>query len=368
MKLIQEFLRTLLVPIQASAGKTISKPFSIGISLTERCNSRCSMCDFWKTSASVEMDFQQAKHVLDNICEFGVDVVNYSAHGEIFVNRDIKNILQYTKRLGFTMILNTNALALANDKIAFFVGHEIKPFLLSIGLDTTSADAYKKMRGISDGLEGVRKALNNVKKAGINNITIGSVILDHNLDELLLLIKFAEEMNISSVRFTAYQRFFQQKNDTWLRLEEPNYLERLREKIDELINIKASHPIIRNSSYYLKRVPDFYASDRFFPIRCLVGYLRMDVSETGDVMLCPFMGQTIGNVFEQKLSDLWFSDKANKIRQKMVKGQCPGCWLSCYAEENIRFTLRYGLQANWDGFRRYINLCKGNRPSRGASK
>lgn len=357
MNLFQEFLRTFSVPIQAIMGRTVSKPFSIGIGLTQRCNSRCSMCDFWKTPGA-ELNFSQVKHILDNIREFGVGIVNYSAHGEIFVNRDIKKILEYTKMLDFTMSLNTNALALANEEIASFVGYKINPFLISVGLDTTCKKTYKKVRGIPDGLERVKKALTNLKKAGICNITIGSVILDYNLDDLTSLVVFAEEMGLSRVRFTAYQRFFQQKDDTWLRLQDKVYLLSLRKKMDELVRLKTLHPIIRNSLYYLRRVPDFYASSYFFPIKCIVGYLRMDISETGDVTLCPFMEQAIGNVFKSDLSDIWFSEKANMVRRKMVNGHCPGCWLSCYAEENIRFTLRYGLQANWEGLQRYLKLRK----------
>jgi MoaA/NifB/PqqE/SkfB family radical SAM enzyme len=87
----------------------------------------------------------------------------------------------------------------------------------------------------------------------------------------------------------------------------------------------------------------------------------MDISENGDVTLCPFMGEKIGNIFKENLSNLWFSDRADIIRRKMVKGRCPGCWLSCYAEENIRLTARHGLKANLDGLKRYAGLWLKNR-------
>ena len=113
---------------------------------------------------------------------------------------------------------------------------------------------------------------------------------------------------------------------------------------------------MRNSQYYLQQIPKFYEADYFFPVKCFIGYRRIDISEQGDITLCPFMGEPIGNVFKKDLEAIWFSEKADAVRQKMIKGKCPGCWLSCYGEENIRFTLKHGLSANWDGFKRYVRL------------
>ena len=357
MNLSNELFRTLSVPLQAFLRKCATKPFSVGISLTERCNSKCAMCDYWKKSG-LELSFNQIEHILDQVSRLGVEVVNYSAHGEIFVNRNIKEILTHTRDLGFTLSLNTNALALADEQNALFLGNEIKPFLISIGLDTVNDEIYEKIRGISSGLSRVKKAIANLMQAGIHNITLGSVILDHNLDHLTSLVTFAETMHLSAVRFTAYQRFFQQSDYTWSRLSEKEYLSKLRLRIDELLHLQKSHSIMRNSSYYLKKIPDFYSSRHFFPVKCVVGYLRMDIMENGDVTLCPFLGKPIGNVFENKLSEIWFSEKANKVRQQMLEGHCPGCWLSCFAEENIRFTFKHGLNANWQALMRYRRMEK----------
>jgi Fe-coproporphyrin III synthase len=357
MNLVREGWRILKLALSREPRIGRMLPMSVGFSLTERCNSQCSMCDFWKRSSHEEISLKDIKPVLQSLRAAGVENINYSAKGEIFTSKHAKDILSYTTDLGFRQVLNTNALALANPSLADFVCYRVKPYLVSIGIDTTNAETYVRVRGVPGGLKKVLTGVRNLQDMGIKNITFGSVILDYNLADLVDLIRMGERMGISSVRFTAYQRYFQQDDEIWRKLGTPGVLEQIRSKMAELVGMRSR--MVRNSSYYLLKVPDFYKADRFFPVPCKIGFSRMDIDERGFATLCPFMMQPIGNVFESDPIDLWFSVKAEEVRRKMVEGRCPTCWLSCYAEENIRFTLRHGLRANWEGLRRYARLQEG---------
>lgn len=359
MNVLREISRTISLPLHLHCGKTYFKPISIGISLTGRCNSRCTMCDFWKENKA-ELDFVKLEIILEKINNFGVSVINYSAHGEIFVHREIRKILAHTHKRGFIQTLNTNALALSNTNLAKFVADKAQPLLISIGLDSMREDVYEKIRGIPSGQYKVLQGIQNLQARGIKNITIGSVILDYNLDDLIQLVEFAEKMQLSALRFTAYQRYFQagEADETWKRISAPSFQPQLQETMNALVKLKPAHPIIRNSAAYLACVSEFYRQKYYFPFKCIVGYLRMDIDELGDVTLCPFIGKSIGNVFDNELADIWFSEQAENIRKQMVQGECPSCLLSCYTEENIRFTPKYALRSNWDAFKRFLKLVK----------
>lgn len=358
MNIVREFSRTVTMPLQAGIGRALFKPISVGINITERCNSKCSMCDFWKPGDKKELNFHQMKHILDEIKGFGIDTINISAHGEIFANKDIFPILEYARECDFSIILNTNALSLSDKDTARYVAREIKPFIVSIGLDTLNPSTYEKIRGLSDGLDRVKQGIFNIINYGVSNISIGSVLLDYNVDEILSIIDFAEKTNISSLRFTAYQKFLQETDETWDRITSEENITKITSKIWDLLELRKTHPIIRNSAHYLQNIPAYYRSDTFFPIPCLVGFVRMDIDESGDASLCDYIGKPIGNIFETSLKDLWFSRTANQVRKCMIKGDCPTCWISCYAEESVRFTLKHGIRSNLDGLRRYIRLRK----------
>jgi MoaA/NifB/PqqE/SkfB family radical SAM enzyme len=356
MNLLQELFRTLIIPAQAKIGISTVRPFSVGIGLSERCNSQCSMCDFWKKTDSEKrcMSCSEVEHILNQVKQLGVTLINYSAHGEIFVNPEIRDILRLTRQKGFDISLNTNALALANDDLAAFLAKEINPILISIGIDSVDPKTYERVRGIPGGLEKVTQAIENLKKHAQQGISIGAVLLDYNLDDALDLLNFAEQHGLKRVRFTAYQRYFQTNDHVWNRLQDESFKNQLSAVIEQLIAYKTESGIVTNSAHYLRKIPEFYNSGYFFPMPCLAGYRRLDIAENGDVTLCPFIGKSIGNVFNSDLRAIWFSDIANQIRQQMVQGKCPGCWLSCFAEENIRLSWRHGLKSNIDALKKYI--------------
>ncbi len=208
MNPLTELYRLFSIPVQVYRRKTTSKPFSIGLSVSERCNSKCSMCDFWK-SPGKRLDFDEMKHILQGVKRFGVNIINYSAHGEIFTNPDIIKALEYGNTLNFISNINTNALALADGGLARHVGREIRPLLISIGLDTVRPDIYEKIRGVKGGFKRVMKAIDNLKQSGFGNITVGCVVLNHNLEDLIPLAKLVGEKGLGAMRFTAYQKYFQ---------------------------------------------------------------------------------------------------------------------------------------------------------------
>ena len=361
MNLFTELARLVSLPVQVVTGKTLFRPFSIGIALAELCNSRCTMCDFWKRKEPY-LGIEQMREILAKVKKLGVNIVNYSAHGEMTANPDIREIISYTHDQGFTQTFNTNALLLANRDFARFVAEKARPFLVSIGIDSLDGEVYEQIRGIRNGQLKVISAIRNLQEFGVRNITLGAVVLDYNLDSLTDLVAFAERMNLGAVRVTAYQRYFQDSgnDETWNRVSAPDFQSRLQAKMRELSEMKSSHPVVRNSAVYLDHISEFYQHDYYFPFKCVVGYLRLDIDEHGDVTLCPFMGRPVGNVFEEDLEDIWFSKKAENLRKDMVQGNCPGCLLSCYAEENIRCTPRHAVPVNIEGLKRYARMKKSN--------
>ncbi len=43
----------------------------------------------------------------------------------------------------------------------------------------------------------------------------------------------------------------------------------------------------------------------------------------------------MGNIKTDKVSDIYSSEEAEKMRAKIKKGNCPHCWMNCYSPHSI---------------------------------
>ncbi|MDY6856462.1 MAG: radical SAM protein [Thermodesulfobacteriota bacterium] len=336
--IIQEISNQALIPLCFRiGGKATLKPTVAGVFLTKRCNSRCTICEYWKNNEySDELTFEEWKDVFDELKKTGVKMINFTADGEILTRKDSFEIMDYSKKLGFLISMNTNGLIL-NRHIDRII--ELDPLQVQISLDAFSDENYKKIRGLSNGFTTVKRNIMELKESGYNKISIGSVLTKDNLDDIVKLQEFCLK-NGFTYRITAFQFEGFGVDNTGLKdaYRESLFLLRLRDVIDKLLK----HPI-NNTRFYLESMINYYKQDKYHPLNCIVGTYKIFILSNGDVSLCNIMHSSAvaGNVKENSLSEIWFGKKANEIRKKIREKECPSCWLSCFAEDNIRFSPLY---------------------------
>ncbi|GAG90203.1 unnamed protein product, partial [marine sediment metagenome] len=151
------------------------------------------------------------------------------------------------------------------------------------------------------------------------------------------LVKIVQNLGIKSIRFQPYfvSPFF--LKDETIPMIGINDVGKLKLEIEKVINTADLYDIDRGDKKYLKAIPKYFLENlKVYPgSNCLAPFKCCVIKSNGDVFPCwamsgPTMKYKIGNVLETPLSDLWFSDKFNKIRQLIRKGKYPGCLLSCY--------------------------------------
>ena len=217
----------------------------------------------------------------------------------------------------------------------------------------------RKSEEYPNGLEKVLNSINRLQAAGYNSISVGSVVLDNNVDQLVKLCHFVKSEKIRNIRFTAfspvgYGKIWEKEE---LRITDPDFLRKLKETIGQLKDFKKQYQTISNSNHYLRRIPEYYESGfNYFPFRCVIGYYNVQIMANGDVPMCPFRmpSSILGNVKYDSLADLWYSDKGRMERLKIKNKSCPTCWLSCFAENNMRFSMECGLPVNHEAFKRAL--------------
>ncbi len=333
--LIHDAANMALIPLCFRIGGRATLPPTIAIIfLTKKCNSRCSICEYWKNrDFSDELSTHKWRDVLNGLKKLGVKMINFTADGEILIRKDAFEIMQYADKLGFLISINTNGLIL--DRFLKQV-IELDPLQMQISLDVFDDEFYKRVRGVPNGFAKVKDNILALKAGGYNRISVGSVVIKDNLDDLLKLQNFCLE-NGFTYRVTAFQ-FEGFGADNRIQREayrDAGFLKRLKE-----IANKFSKRPINNTPFYLESMANYYVEDKYHPLNCIVGIYKIFILPSGDVSLCNIMHEkaVAGNVNENSLSDIWFSNKANEIREKIKDKKCPSCWLSCFSEDNIRFS------------------------------
>lgn len=328
----------------------VPPPVEAALFLTRRCNSRCTMCNFWKyPSDKEELTTKQVLRILDELADMGVIVLSLSAEGEMTLRKDLPEIIRRTKQNRFLYSINSNFLNISDNIAQLFLRYP--PYQITVGIDTLNPEKYTSIRGIEDGVSRILSAIDKLIKIGICDIVLGTVILHNNIDDLIELVDYTIKNGLKGIRFTAFQSFGFGKKWSQEELKlytNPEFQNKLKEVITTLIQMKKNGAPIINSIPYLAMIPNSFMQDSFFPVFCHIPWRRIHVYSNGDVSLCQVMEEkaVIGNIKEDSLRNLWHSKKANKVRKVVKNKVCGGCWLSCYAETNLRFSLHYGLTTN----------------------
>src|SRR2546423_15624387 len=91
-------------------------PLGIHLDVTYRCNERCVHC-YLDHDDHGEMTTAEIKHLLDQFAEAGVFILSLSG-GEIFMRKDLFEILEYARKLTFCIKLKTNAVMIREREAA----------------------------------------------------------------------------------------------------------------------------------------------------------------------------------------------------------------------------------------------------------
>ena len=359
---LREFLNIFALPLSFYSGLVLTRPTVFAFYLTKRCNSRCQMCNFWKNQKmSDELSYNDICSILTDLKKFGVKTISFSAEGEIFTRKDTIQILKFAKELGFVFGVNSNGLAINKELAAQIAG--LQPNSVVFSIDTTDPEQYASIRGVKNGLERVIAAIHNLHECGFHRVSGGAVIRGDNVEQIPKLTAFAKEHGLHSFRFTAMQRYGFLKewsNEEWDELTSETFTRSLRRELQVLVESMKKSELVANSVPYLEMIPKYFQAKHYYPIPCVEGYYKGKIMPNGDLSLCPIMGDKalIGNLKSDSVKKLWYSKRAKKVRHRIRNKKCPGCWLSCYGEDNLRFAPRYAFAANLKAFRRALKLVR----------
>lgn len=289
-------------------------PILVHLEVTERCNARCSFCDYWKTPADAR------RHELASFADaarFFNPVMITLTGGEPTLRRDLEGIISAVDRVTtikyICMITHGGLLTPERARSLWDAG--LNQF--NISLDFLD-ERHDRARGIPGLTAKIFRTVSDMRALGIDGIRFNTVIKDENLDQILPIVHRARELGVG-VGFSAYSDMKNGNASHFVRAEQ---LEQLDAVVAELLAYKRRRRgVITSSDHYLRQIPSYYRKE--ISSTCLSGVRTIHIDPMGHVRRCPDFPRDVHWTEFRKYEPI----------------ECSACFYACRGEAQAPLTL-----------------------------
>ncbi len=313
-------LRHPLLAINRRRGKLV-RPLFLGYAVTWRCNSRCIMCDTWKSSphhpltGAPELSPQELDDILARNAEFLLSVKKVGlTGGEPFLRDDLAEIVRALhKRLPRArMSLVSNGLL--TERVLKTL-EEIRSFfpelVFSVSLDGIG-QVHDKVRGIPGAYD---KALATIKGAQALGFTVtsGMTASSINFDQIQPLADLLAGMGVD------FSCNLQERGANFHTQGQTEELAREhRERILSDLAQFSHHFYMDNLRRQLEGAP------RTLP--CYSGFTSYFLTPFGEVTVCNLLDEPLGDLRQRLFREIADAPETWQRRQELAS--CT-CWSQC---------------------------------------
>lgn len=307
--------------------------------VTYRCNAKCHMCNTWKYPGNVKEEMKPI--VLEKLPR--LDFCNITG-GEPFLRDDIGEIVNVLQKKAHRVVISTNGyyterildIARENRKLGIRISIEGLP---------TANDA---LRGLKDGFDHGLRTLLELRRLGLKDIGFGITVSDRNAKDMIELYQLADSMGFEFATAVVHNSFYFHKHDNVIEKKE-EVIGCFEELIEELLKTRRMKNWFR--AYFNSGLIN-YIEGRPRLLPCEAGTENFFIDPWGEVLPCNGLEEncwmeSMGNIQKQSFDELWNSDNAAKVREKVR--ECPkNCWMIGTAapvmKKNIRIPVLWILK------------------------
>lgn len=300
-----------------------NKPVTAQIEPTSQCNLNCKMCIRKKIGVPTgTMSFPDFKKILDKLDR--LYKIHLSGQGEPFLNPELIKMIKYANSRGILIMLNTNATLLTKKIIDDICNVNIGE--IAISMDSPKKENYEKIRkgaNFERVIYNIKKLSYEIKKRKRKTIvSLATVILKDNLNELQEFIKLAKEVGAEKIVFQTIQEKedYLAKYDNNARTQMKITKERI---IKQMISIqKLGNKEGINIVFDEGRSPG-----------CIWPWRGIYVTWNGNVTTCckilDYRNPLMGNLLDEDFWKIWNGKNYQLfrkfLRQRKAVPACKGC-------------------------------------------
>lgn len=311
--------------------------------LSERCNSRCITCDYWRHGHG-DMDLQAVASLLPSLERLRTELVLLSG-GEPLLNAHWAAIAQLLRAHGLKLWLLTSGLALAKHARRVAELFEI----VTVSLDGTRPGTYAAIRGL-DAFDKVCEGIRAAAAAGIR-VSVRVTLQRANYRELPEFVVLARRLGATQVSFLpvdvanphAFGRQSQAVPDHALQDADLPLFGDLLDALERDCAAEFRCGFIAESPQKLRRIAQYFAAVRgraaFPPVRCNAPEFSAVIGAHGEVHPCFFISgppQTPAwGGLDERLNDPQLRSLRRSIRAG-ARPECARCVCSMWREPGAR--------------------------------
>lgn len=331
--------------------KIIRKPRYCCWVLNYRCMFRCKMCYIWNINNDGELEptMEQRKQFvksLRGLVESGFEF--HLSGGEPLMTEGILDLVDFIAHEGYRTNLVTNGF-LINETVAKDIA-DSGLNTLTISLDGMTPQTHDFIRGIKGSYERIMEAINYLhkfRKDKTPKIAILTIIMGHNLHEILKLVDWVkQDERLEMISFQAItQPFGEAMDNNWFREEKNRFLwpqdvQKVSSIMERLRELRlCGYKIGNHHNHFLHFREYFKDPNKFLKrIKCNLGDYEFHVDPYGKTFFC-CLTEPIGNIKIDSLPEIWCSPQTQRIRESVYncKKNCH-IMINCFYEDENLFT------------------------------
>jgi radical SAM protein with 4Fe4S-binding SPASM domain len=301
--------------------------------MTAACNLKCIHCH---TSGGErtrdELDTDEAKHLLSELAQIRQFRMMAFTGGEPLVRQDLFELLAFSRTLGFTNTIATNATLIDNA-----VAQQLKRWgvvIAAVSLDGCTPETHDLVRGEPGAFERAVRGIQALHHAGIL-LHINITAMDYNMQQMNLLAELVEELRTGILLMYQLVPVGRGRDidEAALDLSENERLIRFMARAQQ--SASAIMEPVAGPQYWpyllqrarIRRGMFLRLAEKVFH-GCAAGRGFIYIKPNGDVWPCPFIEVSCGNIRTTRFSDILSTSRVLddlKHREHRLKGQCGEC-------------------------------------------
>lgn len=321
-----------------------SKPQSLQITLTTKCNARCKMCGnitkpIWEVSEYGIKSIIQILPYIQDVTWMG---------GEVFLHNKFKYLVEQSSLCETEQNIITNGIISDMDIVELLVMNNVRT---SVSIHSFNRDIYKYITG-KDCLDNIYKFLENINKLrkkyfclSLNMVVMKSnykeinnlfdLALKYNINEIILLplhcevqvfydnenIFFGDNINFDIIK---YVREETQELESKLKTIGVKFINQL--PVFEYLNKINNNGNIKKDLIPIATLKCNEISPKQKYKICHYPWTKLFVENDGEILISSscrnMISYPMGHIDKDSLLDVWNNDKIKKIRSKIIKDHC----------------------------------------------
>jgi len=322
IKLMHNLKIFYLYKIKSNISQKKYTPKDATIAVTYFCNSRCRMCNIWQ-------DRNPQSLSKDNFYNLSPDLkyINLSG-GEPFLHPELPEIVRIINKVSPKAKIIISSNGLATDLIIKTM-KEINKIDRRVGI-RISIDGLRKihdsMRGIDGIYKSAMKTIADLKKIGIKNLGLSFTIMDENVDELKNVYNLSKDLQVElALALVQNSEIYFTKSDNQL-----TYIGRVKDGLNYIIKqeLKSANPKRWGRAFYNYGLLK-YAEKGERLLKSGAAYDSLFIDSDGNVYPSNLINLKLGSIKENKLDNIWQSEKAQAARDKIKAENITESWIIC---------------------------------------